>query len=140
MEVRATLNADPRCVAEARQLTSRTLQTWGLAALCDVAALLVSELTTNAFLHARSGVVLTLQAGAEDLRVFVCDNSPHTPRVQHFSADAATGRGVRLLESLASAWGVQSTGRGKCVWFALPLRGEPAAAEWDFDLEAVDPL
>lgn len=137
----AKLDATPRCVGEARRLTHNTLETWGLARLGEVAALLVSELTTNAILHARSQVAIGLKTNADGVRVDVCDDSPVPPQVRRFSADAATGRGVRLLQSLASSWGVRprATG-GKCVWFTLALAAPAPAVEWDFEVAAVEPL
>lgn len=141
MEVHATLKADPRCVGEARRLTRNTLETWGLATLGEVAALLVSELITNAILHAHSAVGLTMRTNHDGVRVYVCDDSPAPPRVRRFRTEAATGRGVRLLETLANSWGVQpSPEGGKCVWFTLTLDATTDAAEWEFDAGAVEPL
>jgi anti-sigma regulatory factor (Ser/Thr protein kinase) len=140
VEVRATLDADPRHVADARRLTERTLATWGLTELGDTAALLVSELVTNAILHAHSGVAIILQLRADDVQIRVCDTSPLPPRIRRFRADAGTGRGIRLLETLASSWGIERNAEGKCVWFRLTA-GPPAAVEdWAFDLDAVEPL
>lgn len=142
VEIRATLSADPRCVGEARRLTQRTLAAWGLDFLGDTACLLVSELTTNAILHARSAVEVVLQSQPTGVQVDVCDNSPLPPRVRHFSADAGTGRGVRLLDTLATDWGIEATTAGKCVWFTLSDTAPEAAAEWDFefDFDAVEAL
>ncbi len=142
VEIRATLSADPRCVGEARRLTKRTLAAWGLDFLGDTACLLVSELTTNAILHARSAVEVVLQSQPTGVQVDVCDNSPLPPRVRHFSADAGTGRGVRLLDTLATDWGIEATTAGKCVWFTLSDTAPEAAAEWgfEFDFDAVEAL
>lgn len=140
MEVRWQLKPDPRQVAEARQLTEQTLTGWGMRHLRDVATLLVSELTTNAILHARSPVTVMLQNGVDELRVHVCDNSTRSPHVRHFSADSATGRGIRLLETLATTWGVERHPSGKCVWFTLAASDVPAAVEWEFDFDSVQPL
>ncbi len=142
MEVRVALDADPRRVVDARRFTERALSAWGLADLCDVATLLVSELMTNAILHARSGVLLNVRHDANAVRIQVCDSSPLPPRVRHFRPDAGTGRGVRLLESLASTWGVAQNAHGKCVWFTLATGQDSAIEEWDFDfdLDTVEPL
>ncbi len=140
MEVRATLGAHPSCVASARRLTERTLTRWGLTALRDVASLLVSELTTNAILHARSSVTVSLSNDSADLLVCVYDTSPLLPRIRNFSRDSGTGRGVRLLNSLASNWGVDSKNGGKCVWFTLSANSTQSIADWEFNLDAVEPL
>lgn len=135
MEIRASLDPDPRCIGEARRLTEATLRAWGLAALSETACLLVSELMTNALLHARSGAEIVLHCGPDGVRIDVCDNSPLPPRLRHFSADAGTGRGLRLLDSLATDWGVEPLPGGKCVWFTLALHEPAVVAEWELDLD-----
>jgi anti-sigma regulatory factor (Ser/Thr protein kinase) len=142
VEVRATLAADPRCVGEARRVTTTTLNDWGLAGLTDTASLLVSELMTNALLHARSGVDIVIRRDPSGARIEVCDHSPLAPRIRHFSADAGTGRGIRLLDTLASDWGVEPRDGGKCVWFILSNHEPETAADWefDFDLSAVEAI
>ncbi|MEP6696233.1 MAG: ATP-binding protein [Pseudonocardiales bacterium] len=140
MDVSLTLDGDPQRVAEARRMTERTLASWGLSELADTAALLVSELMTNAVLHARSGVVVTLRHDTDKVRVEVFDGSPLPPRMRHFRADAGTGRGVRLLDTLASEWGIEGQAGGKVVWFTLGTGEQPAAQEWDFDFDALEPL
>ena len=140
VEVRSQLNADPRCVAEARQLTDRTLSDWGLRDLREAATLLVSELTTNAILHARTPVTVTISNGSTEIRIHVCDNNPRPPQMRHFSAESATGRGIRLLEALATTWGVERNASGKCVWFTLALDHPPLFHEWEFDFDSVQPL
>ncbi len=132
--------ADPRCVGEARRLTLQTLDSWGLPALRETASLLVSELMTNALLHARSGVDVVLHADPALFRVDVCDHSPLPPRVRHFSADAGTGRGVRLLDTMATEWGVVPMDGGKCVWFTLSTGQPPTPVTWDFDFYATEAL
>jgi hypothetical protein len=95
----------------------------------DTAALLVSEVVTNAVLHARTTVTLTVDVSDEVVRITVGDGSPVRPRVHAFAPTSATGRGLRLLDLLARRWGVDAdpvTG-GKIVWFEV---GEPADPAW----------
>jgi anti-sigma regulatory factor (Ser/Thr protein kinase) len=95
----------------------------------DTATLLVSEVVTNAILHARTTVTLTVEVSHEVVRIAVRDGSPVQPRVHSFSATSATGRGLRLLDRLANRWGVYAdpaTG-GKVVWFEV---GEPSTSGW----------
>jgi anti-sigma regulatory factor (Ser/Thr protein kinase) len=95
----------------------------------DTASLLVSEVVTNAILHARTTVTLTVEVDDQVVRITVRDGSPVRPRLRSFAPTSATGRGLRLLDHLARRWGVDAdpaTG-GKVVWFEL---GEPAAAGW----------
>jgi anti-sigma regulatory factor (Ser/Thr protein kinase) len=85
----------------------------------DTAELLVSEVVTNAVLHARTAVMVRVEVRLDGVRVEVSDGSPREPRVSPYSSDAATGRGLRLLERLARSWGVRSDRRGKTVWFEV---------------------
>lgn len=96
----------------------------------DTLVLLVSEVVTNAVLHARSDIRLDIQPAGELVRVEVHDGSPVEPRVHHFHLTSGTGRGLRMLEQLARRWGVESdpTG-GKVVWFEV---GEPDESAWRF--------
>jgi anti-sigma regulatory factor (Ser/Thr protein kinase) len=92
--------------------------------VCDAALLLVSELTGNAFLHARSGARVRVQHADRVLRVEVADDSPELPRLRPTSVDGTGGRGVRILDALAARWGVTVRSEpppGKAVWFVLPL-------------------
>jgi anti-sigma regulatory factor (Ser/Thr protein kinase) len=95
----------------------------------DIATLLVSEVVTNAILHARSVVTLTVDVVEDVVRITVRDGSPVQPRVHAFAPTSATGRGLLLLDRLAKRWGVEPdpvTG-GKVVWFEV---GEPSLAAW----------
>jgi len=95
----------------------------------DAAALLVSEVVTNAILHARTTVTLSVDVADEVVRIAVRDGSPVRPRPHAFAPTSATGRGLQLLDRLARRWGVDAdpvTG-GKIVWFEM---GEPTESVW----------
>jgi GAF domain-containing protein/anti-sigma regulatory factor (Ser/Thr protein kinase) len=105
-----------------------TARHWVTAHLRDVpsevsecAALLTSELVTNAVLHAATPFTVTLHLMADRIRVDVADGNPVVPSIKDYSADAATGRGLTLFNTLASDWGVQPVMGGKIVWFELPV-------------------
>jgi GAF domain-containing protein len=87
----------------------------------ECAALLTSELVTNAVLHAATPLFVTLHLMADRIRVDVADGSPVMPGVKDYGAEAATGRGLTLFNTLASDWGVLPAGNGKIVWFELPV-------------------
>ena len=89
--------------------------------MVECAALLTSELVTNAVLHAGAPFSVTLHLLADRIRVDVADGSAAIPAVKEYSADAATGRGLTLFNTLASDWGVQVVPGGKSVWFELPV-------------------
>ena len=99
----------------------------------DTASLLVTEIVTNAVLHAISPMSLRVEVSADVVRVEVRDGSQLPPRVQAFSATAATGRGLRLLERLALRWGIRpELGGGKVVWFEVGASSESA---WEMAAE-----
>jgi len=95
----------------------------------DTATLLVSEVVTNAVLHARSAVTLTVDVADDVVRITVRDGSPVRPRVHPFAPTSATGRGMFLVDRLAKRWGVDAdpVAGGKVVWFEL---GEASPALW----------
>ena len=87
--------------------------------------LLTSEVVTNAVLHAgphrpTDEVVLCVVLTDDRVRVEVTDQHPGTPRINTSAgSDGLSGRGILLLDILASAWGVVPSGRGKVVWFEV---------------------
>lgn len=101
---------------------------------CDVdtVVLLVSEVVTNAVLHARSDIRVSLEVRSDTARVEVVDSSPAPPRLHRFHIESATGRGLRLLDQLSMAWGVEPAltddGTGKVVWFEV---GPASEAVWE---------
>lgn len=95
----------------------------------DTAALLVSEIVTNAVLHARTALTVAIETLDSRAHIEVRDRSPVEPRAHAFSPTSATGRGLRLLDLLALQWGVDAdpaTG-GKVVWFDV---GSPENTSW----------
>ena len=90
------------------------------SAVIDDAELLVSELVTNAVLHARSSSRVEINRENGRVRVTVRDESAEQPRLRNGGADATTGRGLLLVDRLAHSWGVDRSGiSGKVVWFEL---------------------
>ena len=113
------LPAEPSSASRARRMTADALRTWGLDHLVDAATLLVSEVVTNAVLHAGTDLELRVTRTADGARFEVRDGSDVVPTVRNFDNEAATGRGLSILDAMASAWGVDRTDRGKVVWFSL---------------------
>ena len=117
------LGADPGSAALARRFTAETLGGWGATELTETAVLLVSELVTNAVLHARSASELVVRSVESGIRVELRDDSPLAPSLKSYSLEAGTGRGLLLVESLAARWGSQPDALGKSVWFELDHDG-----------------
>ena len=118
-EARVTLPSETASVGAARRFLRRTLDAWGSTAMTETATLLVSELVTNAILHARCGPELVVRLHRRRLRVEVHDTSPVAPARKHYGALAGTGRGIGLVDELAADWGATPEPDGKSVWFEL---------------------
>ncbi|MFG2947016.1 ATP-binding protein [Streptomyces adustus] len=112
--------ADLRAVPEARRALRELLRHWGKPGRSEIAELLTSELVTNALVHTDREALLTATVGPDGLRVEVRDFVAGRPRPRvPGSEDNTHGRGLLLVQSLASAWGVRPHGVGKSVWFEL---------------------
>ena len=165
--------AEPIMVSEARRLATATFASWDMDPdQADLALLLVSEIVTNAVLHASvtpspagrrfdleldpladtpssglnvgaltpaSGLALgahhapvyrpreftlRLRRGAESVWVEVFDPDLRLPRLRTARATDEGGRGLYLVEQLATRWGSRPTADGKAVWFEIPLDGK----------------
>jgi serine phosphatase RsbU (regulator of sigma subunit) len=160
--------AEPIMVSEARRLASQTFRSWDMdPEQAELACLLVSEVVTNAVLHAsitpspgrrfdldldavimpaeaqpawatheadslgggnsdrdRGGpakeFALRLRRGATSVWVEVFDPDLRLPRIRTAGETDEGGRGLYLVEQLATRWGSRPTPEGKAVWFELP--------------------
>ena len=84
---------------------------------------LVSELATNSVQYAPSDFTVHVETCEESVRIEVSDDGLGVPLVRPLDATAETGRGLRLVQSLADSWGVsyRRNGRSKTTWFSLQL-------------------
>lgn len=85
------------------------------------AELLVTELVTNAVIHARTPVTLAVAFQPGVIEFTVSDESARTVELRLPSPEAVTGRGVYFLDLLASDWEVLPTADGKSVRFSLSV-------------------
>lgn len=109
--------ARPESVAEARTFVAAHLRAHGLRHLVQDASLVVSELTTNAVIHARTPFEVRLTRSDGTVLVQVTDRSVHTLAPRTHDVEQTVGRGLHLVESLADSWGVvQHPTGGKSVW------------------------
>ena len=84
----------------------------------DNAVLLASELATNAVIHANSGYQIDIRRSTASIRVELLNDEPEIlPMLTEPTEDG--GRGLRLVEALASSWGMESDSDHKMVWFEL---------------------
>ena len=111
--------ATPQSVRGARVFVREQLEQWGVGEHVWVATTVISELVTNAVLHARTDFSVTVELAGPVLTLRVADASPTVPVRRRYDDAAATGRGLALLEELTSGWGVEATGAGKVVWCTI---------------------
>jgi anti-sigma regulatory factor (Ser/Thr protein kinase) len=115
------LPSDPSAVPEARRFASEMLDHLGTDGdIVDKTRLLVTELATNAVMHAHTPIRLTVEPAQPGVRVEVRDNDPDPlePPCRP-DPDAEGGRGLWLGSLLARSWGVNRNDRGKTVWFEV---------------------
>lgn len=117
----AELPAEPASVPAGRRFVTAALRDWACAHLTDTAALLASELLTNAVVHGLGSVTLRLRRTDTEITVIVSDQGRYLPQPRLADPDDEAGRGLSLLEALAGSWGTRPTTTGKDVWFSLSL-------------------
>jgi hypothetical protein len=107
----------PQSCADAREFVAKVCQGWGIRRQVRLAQILISELVSNAVVHARTGLDVTVRRFGEGIELSVRDdgatklpaNLPPDPR----------GFGLQLVEAMSDAWGSAPTGSGKVVWTRL---------------------
>ncbi|MEU3250755.1 SpoIIE family protein phosphatase [Streptomyces sp. NPDC006997] len=115
------LPLDPAEVGRARAAVREQLHDWGLAKAAYTAELLVSELVTNAVRHSRHRPVGLRLVRGDTLLCEVDDDDHELPTLLSASGGDETGRGLRVVSTLAREWGATRTGAGKTVWCELTL-------------------
>jgi anti-sigma regulatory factor (Ser/Thr protein kinase) len=117
-----TVRPSPAMVGESRRAVARFCHDLGLDALSDDLQLLVSELMTNAYRHARHRITLHAIYDGDGVTVAVTDDNAgdHPVRIEVQDASSETGRGLQIVDALAGSWGITSRADGKSIWFRLP--------------------
>lgn len=123
---RTDLPRDLTASSVARRFTSRALAGAGE---CDTEAILlmVSELVANAVEHSPDPLLLSILVGEGQVRVEVSDSSMDLPAPSPLDVEAEGGRGLLIIDALASNWGTSQFDRMKIVWFTMPL-SDPTSA------------
>lgn len=137
-DYRCEFPAQPASAGEARRFVLTALAESGVAGLSDTAMLLVSELVSNAVLHAGTPIQVVIRIDKGGMRLEVHDGSAQLPVRKNYSNLSGTGRGLRMVERMATAWGVEpEPDGGKVVWCRIDADRQPRPA---FDLLEVDAL
>lgn len=148
-----TLVPGPRGPAQARRWVVSVCAEIGRPELSDCAEMALSEVVTNAILHARAPVSMRLRGTVERPRVEVADGSSEAPALPRLDFDidalddldelSTFGRGLAIVAHCSEAWGADRELPGKVVWFVpssspndLPVPGELHG--WEFPDEEVD--
>lgn len=116
------LPGDATASGRARRFLRATLEEWGLDAdTVDTAELCVSELVTNAVIHSGTAPEVVARFDGELLTVLVQDHGARgtVHQVEDYDAEAISGRGLTLVDALATAWSAEHSSDGTTVWFEL---------------------
>jgi anti-sigma regulatory factor (Ser/Thr protein kinase) len=114
----------PESVSAARRFVTDVLHGDGSPApdLLDAARLVVSELASNAVLHAQTPFVVSVERSwADELCVLIAvhDHDPAEPELRAAAAEDCSGRGILLVDRLSAVWGFDREPGGKRVWCRL---------------------
>ena len=115
----ARFEADVSTVPLAREFVRRWLHECGADHVFDEASLIVTELATNAVLHADSPYEVRLSRTDGVVRIEVADGDAGTPEPQPFSAVAESGRGIVIVSAISASWGIEAQPQGKVTWAEL---------------------
>jgi anti-sigma regulatory factor (Ser/Thr protein kinase) len=130
-EATRTFSAEAENVRAARGFVSETAAKWKLGESAWPLVQIVSELASNAIIHAGTDFTVHLTHDGEVTRIEVVDHSARRAQSRGYDLDATTGRGLRLVEMLSREWGVSSKGKDKTVWAVVEavstLDAEPDA-------------
>jgi anti-anti-sigma regulatory factor len=105
----------------ARELVSGACQDWGLPDSAIAAEVIASELVTNAVRHAGTSIELRVTLADQQLRVSVRDGVDRPARMQTPAESDDHGRGLLIVDTVASAWGNVPVGDGKVVWASMRI-------------------
>jgi anti-sigma regulatory factor (Ser/Thr protein kinase) len=129
VSARIALPRSPASVGTARRFIEARTAAWSFPEPAGSQLVLIgSELVTNAVLHARTELTLTLELRDGRARISVKDRSKAPPTLRHYQADALTGRGLGVVAALSDSWGVSTAADGKVVWAEVAASPDPAGA------------
>jgi anti-sigma regulatory factor (Ser/Thr protein kinase) len=123
---RIALPRSPASVGEARRFIQARTAAWSIPEPAGSQLVLIgSELVTNAVLHARTELAVTLELRGGRVRIGVNDRSQAPATLRHYQADAMTGRGLGVVAALSDRWGISAAPDGKVVWAEVVAGDQP---------------
>jgi len=111
---------DGTSVAAARRFAQTYFRRVTRRSLSDL-MLVVSELATNAIVHARTPFSVGLRLAGGTARIEVRDDAPHLPNERSLALSTSNGRGLLIVATLANEWGVDWRSASKTVWAELSV-------------------
>ncbi|MYX15528.1 ATP-binding protein [Streptomyces sp. SID8374] len=121
---RSMVSADRRRPGQLRRMNCALLKLWDLQPCIDAAALVLTELVTNAFQHGGGeDITVTWSADGTHLTIQVEDSSSVRPVLRTADESSESGRGLSIVEALADKWGVSEDGHTAHCALVLPKRG-----------------
>jgi anti-sigma regulatory factor (Ser/Thr protein kinase) len=132
--ITTVLEPNPASASAARHFVAANLEGRADPNVVDTGVLLVSELVTNAVLHALSEIELAVIVRGDTVRIEVVDHSSVLPARKDYSEEAGTGRGLLLVEAMASAWGSELRDGGKVVWVEVVAPADEPSVSSEPDL------
>ncbi|MFE4756577.1 ATP-binding protein [Streptomyces mirabilis] len=121
---RFVLAGEEREVSLARRKVVDKVRAWGVPLNDDTAdaiRLVASELITNAVVHGEGPVTVALYHRPGRLVIDVLDDNPAAPQASCAQVDDESGRGLELVELLASRCAWEPVGQGKRVWAEIAI-------------------
>jgi anti-sigma regulatory factor (Ser/Thr protein kinase) len=119
-----TVASDKLAPRAARRFVNEVLTDTGYEDVLDVVELLVTEVVTNAVLHARSSADVVVRLLPDAVRVEVRDGDDSFPVRRRAHSDQPGGRGFDLVEQMSRSWGIDMLDVGKCTWFEVARQVE----------------
>jgi len=123
-DIGTTFTGSYRCDPIVPSVARRELKAWlrgrtGPGENIDDAILVISELVTNAVIHAKTAASVVVEMAQTEIAVAVHDGSQALPALIPFSGERAGGVGLRVVDALTREWGWTSAASGKKVWAVL---------------------
>lgn len=120
-EASCSLEATETAPASARTFLAEALTLWDLDDVEQVVAVLTSELVTNVVRHVGGQLWLRIRWEPPALRIEVEDQISDLPRLRSTNPMSDAGRGLRIVEGLATRWGSEPSRTGKTVWLEMTI-------------------